>query len=291
MKKIYLLVSLVIILASCDKREVELKVDPILTSESGIVGIIHDGGNTSCDELEGSFVTSTGKIDFVNGSFVFEQGTGWPFGLEVTVSEDGRYISFTLPASSQYCVGAVIAKGGNASNVFTYSPGVKSDEGLSSPVNSSGSPAQLSNLTFCFVECPEERIIAVKCYYYEGSITGPGKWAASIGTYVFSTGTGQWCDFTGINPYVNSTINMHISTQLSNIIGIAEITTGINPTIKISLSGENYIYRTFVFVGTQEELTSMPKASDCPECPDYNVSGFWKIDNVTTPSNTVTINL
>jgi hypothetical protein len=250
MKKIYLLLSLVIILASCDKREVELKVDPLLTSESGIVGMIYDG-NTSCDELEGSFVASTGKIDFVNGSFVFEQGSDWPFGLEVTVSEDGRYISFTLPASSQYCVGAVIAKGGNASNVFTYNPGVKGDEGLSSPINSSGNPAQLSNLTFCFVECEQpDLVIELKT-----QTTGDPAWTVVDG---FTAKTVDYYSFVTGN-VGKIFLNGDLSLPVGNIIvadtdadGLLEVTVD-NSDMPLL----NFNHGSHLFVGTLEQYMTL----------------------------------
>jgi hypothetical protein len=38
------------------------------------------------------------------------------------------------------------------------------DSGLASPVNASGKPAGLSNLSFCFVECREPLIVSLKSY-------------------------------------------------------------------------------------------------------------------------------
>ena len=281
MKKIYLLVSLVIILASCDKREVELKVDPILISESGIVGIIYDG-NTSCDELEGSFVASTGKIDYVNGSFAFEQGASWPFGLEVTVSEDGRYISFTLPASSQYCVGAVIAKGGNASNVFTYNPGVKGDEGLSSPINSSGNPAQLSNLTFCFVECEEELpvVIAVKAFYSPGpnydTYLGGTSYSFLLSAGVEYPFTLSPCHKLGINYYPNVTSFSIKDYYYQENVGTVTVSEGVNTlSVTVKLKEGGLLDKTYLYVGSKEGILS----TAVDGCPDYSSNPLWHFDD------------
>jgi len=64
----------------------------------------------------------------------------------------------------------VIVKGGNDANVYYYDEGSYGDVDLASPVNASGKPAGLSNLSFCFVECDHnypELVIALKTYIAE----------------------------------------------------------------------------------------------------------------------------
>lgn len=278
MKKLSLLFVIAIIFASCDKREVELRVDPYIASDNGIVAVIYDG-NTSCDELEGSYVASTGKIDFVNGSFVFEQGSDWPFDLEVTISEDGRYVSFALPATSQYCVGAVIAKGGNASNVFKYNPGVKSDKELSAPINSSGNPAQLSNLTFCFVECPTETpyYISFKSYFTPGSSyvhsgTGVAFMVADFNFLAanFVNTDCWWAPYMGTTEYLSGQSVFSLKRLPTNeIVGTLTVSKDVNNlTVVVDLKGdpnipgdEGLLTNTYLYVGLNElNYTS---------CPDY----------------------
>ncbi|GAB3227705.1 hypothetical protein J0A67_15165 [Algoriphagus aestuariicola] len=111
------------------------------------------GGNASCSDVC-DFEYSSGRNDFVDGAFVME----WPEGFTVNV-KDGKYVSWSFDPPEGYCLNGitVIVKGGPASNIYKYGPGVTSDCGLVSPVNASGRPAALSNLTFCYdlIEKPE----------------------------------------------------------------------------------------------------------------------------------------
>jgi hypothetical protein len=66
----------------------------------------------------------------------------------VTFTTDGTTLSWT----STVGIDAVVMKGGNAANVYRYDPPAESygDTGLVSPDNSSGGPAALSHVDFCF---------------------------------------------------------------------------------------------------------------------------------------------
>lgn len=80
-----------------------------------------------------------------------EDSTGgtYPLGTgTVTWSTDGTYVDW----ESTFGVDAVIVKGGNAANVYKYDPPVESfgDTDLVSPNNSSGKPAGLSHVEFCY---------------------------------------------------------------------------------------------------------------------------------------------
>ncbi len=66
--------------------------------------------------------------------------------ISVTVTE-GTYVAFTANPDG---VGAAIVKGSNDANVYVYEPQAFYDSGLASPLNASGKPAGLSNLTFCW---------------------------------------------------------------------------------------------------------------------------------------------
>lgn len=185
MKKItYLFAALVMVaaLGSCeqDDSEIMLKKGDAGTSatqassDQGISPVVitgaNNGGNVTCAEVAAAFDRPVGyfhcgeKVDFSDGEFEGE----FPDGLMVEVT-DGKYVSFEMEApimidNKYYVVGAVIVKGGNKANVYFYPGGSMGDSGLASPVNSSGKPAGLSNLTFCLMEKMPELVIALKTY-------------------------------------------------------------------------------------------------------------------------------
>ena len=141
------------------------------------------GGNLTCDNLAlffgTSFTGTTERNNFIDGQFESE----WPEGLQVTVTEvDGsEYIEFTYN-STQYCVGAVIVKGGPNANVYYYPTGIKSDQALHSPFTASGKPADLSNLTFCFVACESD-----PCWEAETAFGGDTQGAGNAWWFAFDT--------------------------------------------------------------------------------------------------------
>lgn len=181
MKKLaYLFASLfmVAVIGSCSLMD-NLNPDVPEVTPNATLGV-NMGGNVTCcevaEEYDVEFAFSSGKRDWnLNelGEYVFgdaeefescnewpveieiDPETGWPVGLEVTVT-NGTFVSF-IYESANYCVGAVIVKGGPSANVYYYDGGIKSDEGLAAPtfVNAKRKVIQpgLSNLTFCFVEC------------------------------------------------------------------------------------------------------------------------------------------
>lgn len=185
MKKLtYLFAALVMIaaLGSCeqDQDEVTLKKGDsgseteLPPSSQNVTPVIlagdNNGGNVTCAEVARAFSLPAGyfhcgeKVDYNGGMFSGE----FPDGLMVEVT-DGKYVSFSMEAplmidGKYYLVGAVIVKGGNKANVYYYPTGVMSDAGLFSPVNASGKPAGLSNLTFCLVEKLPELVIGLKTY-------------------------------------------------------------------------------------------------------------------------------
>jgi hypothetical protein len=116
-------------------------------SGNGITPYIVDepgpGGNVTCEQL--GYELSSARVNYDDGDF----DAAFPAGIEV--STDGKYVSW----SSTFGIGAVIVKGSNAANIYEYFPQAKGDYGLASPVNASGNPADLSNLTFCWNPEPD----------------------------------------------------------------------------------------------------------------------------------------
>jgi hypothetical protein len=149
------------------------------------------GGNRTCAEvaafwnLDPNPFLCGDKLDYgdydLDGDKEFNGE--FPAGLTVTVT-DGKYVTFEMDDCIQigdkfYKIGAVIVKGSNSANVYYYPNGTMGDSDLASPVNASGKPAGLSNLTFCFIECEQiPLVIAFKSYLNDGvwAVTsgGPG---------------------------------------------------------------------------------------------------------------------
>ena len=119
-------------------------------SDRGVVPVEYSdgpGGNVECREITqiatAADLESSGRIE--------QQGNGFrgsfPAGLEVTLTSR-TFVSWT----STFPIAAVIMKGGRSANVYVYGSPATSDAELASPVGPSGSPAELSNITFCWFE-------------------------------------------------------------------------------------------------------------------------------------------
>ncbi len=107
----------------------------------------NNGGNRTCAEVGLAFFNDAAYYEFSSERTNYTDGSfdaAFPAGL--SVSTDGTFVSF----SSTFGIGAVIVKGSNNANVYVYEPQVRSDSRLASPPNSSGGPAGLSNITFCW---------------------------------------------------------------------------------------------------------------------------------------------
>jgi hypothetical protein len=187
MKKVmYLFAALVMVaaLGSCQQDDSEIMLKKAKSDESatsspisfnGIVPQIIDGsnngGNRTCAEVADWFDT---EFDFCGDRINYSDGMFdkmFPEGLKVTVTE-GTYVAFEVPdfiiiGDKYYMVGAVIVKGSNEANVYWYPEGSFGDSKLAAPVNASGKPSGLSNLTFCLIEfVPEfpEVVMVMKTY-------------------------------------------------------------------------------------------------------------------------------
>lgn len=230
------------------------------------------GGNVTCQDVQEAFKTTFDKCgDRINygdfdgdGDFEFDSNFD---GVEVVVT-GGKFIEFTVTNDPGTCykVGAVIVKGSNSANVYYYSDGILHDSGLASPTNASGTPAGLSNLTFCLIECePEllEVVIAVKAWY---GILTDGIWsnytyAVSSGTYVYSAN--DWCDVLGIN-YFPTTSTFALTGEAGSVNIEVGWPNGVRSLIiTVDLKDDLTLYKTSLYVGTLEGL------GDMTVCPDY----------------------
>jgi hypothetical protein len=120
------------------------------------------GGNVDCTDI-GAYQFTSGRLD--GGA-----QCGGTAGESITWSTDATctYVDWSFVKEGfDQCGLAVILKGGNAANVYVYDESCQSDSGLASPPTPSGMPAELSNITFCWNECPEES---------QGEWCSPGYW-------------------------------------------------------------------------------------------------------------------
>jgi hypothetical protein len=126
-------------------------------SNGGITPYIIDGegsgGNRTCAEVGMAFFGDADYYELTTGKIDYEGSSADSFDpIQVTVT-DGTYVSWQYAMHNGL---AAIVKGSNDANVYVYDGTYTEDSGLASPVNASGQPAGLSNLTFCWVPGDEE---------------------------------------------------------------------------------------------------------------------------------------
>lgn len=124
------------------------------TSDAGVVPFVPEsgqGGNVACADLEA--LDGIARDDLATSGRLNWGGSGFdaplPDGVSVTVT-GGTFVAWS---STDFPLAAVIVKGSSAANVYVYTGldgDVFADSGLASPVNASGGPAGLSNLTLCW---------------------------------------------------------------------------------------------------------------------------------------------
>ncbi len=290
MKKLgYLLVGIsVMFMASCSERSDVIEEMSTLKAKTAVAEGIsspmsdmevypyiiagdNKGGNRTCDEVATAFGATFDlcgdKIDY-DGDFM----GSFPDGLMVTT--DGTYVSFEMDncidvEGEWYKVGAVIVKGSNAANVYYYPDGTLSDSGLASPENSSGKPAGLSNLTFCFVKCDVG--VAIKMWYVdEGNILP----ALSNGAPVFTDG---WCANLGFNSIMEESPITLTGFNGDDIGHFLIENMGDHVQITINLDEEYELKSSYIFVGSKLGLMN----SAVGDCPDYE-SWVVKYSNLFT---------
>jgi len=151
----------------------------------------NQGGNRTCGEVgEAYFGNATYYMcrsnrvnaeDITSGVFSDISGKTDCDRNNISVTTDGTYVSFTANPDG---IGAAIVKGSSDANTYVYNPQKISDSGLASPVNASGNPAGLSNLTFCWNPVDQG---GNECF------TDETAWAAGT-RYVTK---GNWATYTG----------------------------------------------------------------------------------------------
>ena len=272
MKKIAYLITflaMIAIIASCTKDNAEdldviykaSKISAPISNNVIIPKIIdgaNKGGNRTCAEvatawgLPSSYFSDCGnKLDYedFDGDGKYEFSGAFPDWLHVTVT-DGKFVSFTVDNTGENCskVGAVIVKGSSSANVYFYPGGTLSDGGLAAPLLKNGSPAGLSNLTFCCVTC-QPIVLALKARYnYDETSTVPVSYVVSKGTPIFETT--NWCKTLGINYYPNTTSFPVMDWYTDETIGMATIAPmGTNLLVTVTfdvgiypIKNESYLY-------------------------------------------------
>ncbi|MCJ7448002.1 MAG: hypothetical protein MUO72_09925 [Bacteroidales bacterium] len=234
-----------------------------------IISGANRGGNRTCAEVAEAFNTSFdlcgdklsyGDFD-LDGDYEFSGA--FPVGLDVTIT-DGKFVSFTMSNTGATCykIGAVIVHGGNKANIYFYANGTLSDGGLAAPLNSSNTPAGLSNLTFCFVECENNLVIAVKSWYWESGAYPGGltKYGDSEGTSAFPQSS-SWCFKLGYNNYPGSAFNI-----VSGGTIVANVTYSGGQIIVTAVGGRT-LDKTYIYIGTLEGLQNDNLSSG--GCPVY----------------------
>ena len=188
------------------------------TSDTGVVPVLWEtaqGGNVTCNQV-GTYAYSSGRINYDEGIF------DAPFPVEFTIIvTDGKFVSWSFDGGGVWCLDgiSIIVKGSNAANVYTYPADVTSDSGLASPVNASGGPAGLSNLTLCYNlrPCEQEEV----CYQDETAWTQGTRYVSK----------GNWATYTAKNA---GTVTLFAGQTLP--AGSATLTDNGDNTVTIAIT-------------------------------------------------------
>jgi hypothetical protein len=122
-------------------------VGPVLATH---VDPIFNDKNASCGEL-GDYDHEF-KIEPVESGDYSDPDSDFEVTITVHETADGQTFDF----SANLGVDAVFAKGGDQGNLYVYDPAETEDTGLHAPDNESGKYANLSHISFCFDEPPDE---------------------------------------------------------------------------------------------------------------------------------------
>lgn len=276
MKKVtYLFAALVMVaaLSSCQQDDSEIMLKKANSDEYGMsspisfMGIVpqviegaNNGGNRTCAEVAEWFET---EFDFCGDRLNYSDSMfdgAFPEGLNVTIT-DGTFVEFEVPdfimiGDKYYMVGAVIVKGSNQANVYWYPDGSFGDSKLAAPVNASGKPSGLSNLTFCLVEfVPEFPEVAMVMKTYLSPMANKRDWAGTRGTgsEVNSLHLGYFTyDFKGVQEfplYFGSWGSEIGKITVSNYIENGEHFVELKAEIT---TGEWSFYESYLYAGPAE---------------------------------------
>lgn len=240
-----------------------------------IIAGANRGGNRTCEEVATAFETTFAScgVKLNYGDFDFDGDNEFdgffPQGLEVTV--EGNYVSFRadnciIIDGISYKVGAVIVKGSNSANVYYYPNGTYADAGLAAP----GGSKMVSNLTFCFVQCENPLVIAVKSI-----LTG------EVAFTVDATQTETLIDYylfvNGDNGkiFLNGDITKpvgNISVTDSDSDGLLEVTID-----NVDMPAYLFKYDTYLFVGLLSDFNAITDHYGFP----YHISANPATTSVT----------
>jgi len=155
----------------------------------------------------------------MNGTYTesFEDG----HENNITISNsDGTYFDWSATPNP---IGAVIVKGGSAANVFYYDPQASSDTQLYSPVNNSGSPAEVSHATFCWN--PEEKM----CFKQDTAWSAGSRFVKK----------GNWATFTA---YPTGPVTLYAGqSKPAGTVSFAAVAGSVEITIQLN-AGWSFAY-------------------------------------------------
>lgn len=198
------------------------------------------GGNRTCADVGKAYYGNplyfqcyTNKKDypFLNNPELFEPNIDLP--IECANSINVEIINDTfINWVSTNPVGAAIIKGGSDANTYVYDPQTTNDTGLASPINSSGNPANLSNIGgFCWN--PENT--NNECFNNETA------WAANSVSYgnLKYVKRGNWATYVKYEP--NKIVTLFAGQRIN--IGTVTFNTNINNTILITIQlDDNWVF-------------------------------------------------
>lgn len=215
------------------------------TTDNGVEPILVDsgpGGNATCGI---GFPYASTRFDDVGGNVftveLFERAADGTVDLDaivgtvqVTVSADpvdGFDVIAWQVMTGDIVIKAVIVKGSNASHIYNYGSGATSDSGLVAPVNASGKPAGLSNITFCGDDDDDDRVIDEICEW-----SGETAWADGD-RYVRR---GNWATYTSyqagatVTVYAGQTVDVGTVEFGPVVDGKVEITITLKPGVRLA---------------------------------------------------------
>jgi hypothetical protein len=115
------------------------------TSVNGIVPVLIEGNPMTCSDMgcsDGIFFKIE-KPEGVSYSGTYNLGSG----KTITITPTGEG---TIAWTSNVDITCIFMKGGHGGDSYCYGPGVRSDSGLSTPINPSGEPAGISHINICY---------------------------------------------------------------------------------------------------------------------------------------------
>lgn len=237
------------------------------------------GGNVECSAIKDSdgefivFESSTGRINEDDPEFYakfLEQG------FVITVS-DGKYVSWEYVGDLCLAEVAVIVKGGPNANVYYYSgEHIIEDSGLTSPINNSGDPADLSNLTICFTEVPCDD----KCFEFDGD-TAWGANGYKPGELRY-TQRGNWATYTEYNG--EKTVNLFAGQ--TKLAGTVTFSAAVGEVVTITIDlADGWDFEEVLENVKIQDYAEAPSGNPSPGGFDHKTVGTGSSVSIEVPAN------